>query len=108
MDEDQQNKIREENELIRVERAKVTEEMDENIVRVGEEAIFKLNLPPMHSEIVKRIGSLRFRRSFSQNLLDHSIEVAQLMGIMAAELGVDIDREPRNHQRAAVGEKQAG
>ena len=56
-----------------------------------EEAIFKLNLPPMHSEIVKRIGSLRFRRSFSQNLLDHSIEVAQLMGIMAAELGVDIN-----------------
>ncbi len=69
--------------------AKVTEEMDENIVRTGEEAIYKLGLPPMHPEVVKRLGSLRFRRSFSQNLLDHSIEVAQLTGIMAAELGVD-------------------
>lgn len=69
--------------------AKVTEEMDENIVRAGEEAVYKLGLPPMHPEIVKRLGSLRFRRSFSQNILDHSVEVAQLMGIMAAELGID-------------------
>src|SRR5687768_9111438 len=70
--------------------AKVTEEMDESIVRAGEEAVFKLGLPPMHPEIVKRLGSLRFRRSFSQNILDHSIEVAPLMAIMAAELGVDV------------------
>ncbi len=69
---------------------KVTEEMDENIMRFGEEAIFKLGLTPMHSEVVKRLGSLRFRRSFSQNILDHSIEVAQLMGIMASEMGVDV------------------
>lgn len=69
--------------------AKVTEEMDENIVRYGEEALFKLNLPPMPQEVVKRLGSLRFRRSFSQNILDHSIEVAQLMGIMACEMGLD-------------------
>lgn len=68
---------------------KVTEEMDETIVRAGEEAVFKLGLPPMHPEVVKRLGSLRFRRSFSQNILDHSIEVAQLMGIMAAEMGLD-------------------
>jgi ribonuclease Y len=70
--------------------AKVTEEMDENILRFGEEAIYKLGLPPMHPEVVKRLGSLRFRRSFSQNILDHSIEVAQLMGIMASEMGVDV------------------
>jgi ribonuclease Y len=70
--------------------AKVTEEMDENIIRFGEEALFKLNLPPMHPEVVKRLGSLRFRRSFSQNILDHSIEVAQLMGIMASEMGLDV------------------
>jgi ribonucrease Y len=70
--------------------AKVSEEMDETIMRSGEEAVYKLGLPPMPAEIVKRLGSLRFRRSFSQNILDHSIEVAQLMAIMAAELGVDI------------------
>ena len=70
--------------------AKVTEEMDETIMRSGEEAVYKLGLPPMAPEIVKRLGSLRFRRSFSQNILDHSIEVAQLMAIMAAELGVDV------------------
>jgi ribonucrease Y len=69
---------------------KVTEEMDENILRFGEEAIFKLGLGPMHPEVVKRLGSLRFRRSFSQNILDHSIEVAQLMGIMASEMGIDV------------------
>lgn len=69
--------------------AKVTEEMDENILRFGEEAIYKLGLPPMHPEVVKRLGSLRFRRSFSQNILDHSIEVAQLMCIMASEMGID-------------------
>ncbi len=68
---------------------KVTEEMDENILRFGEEAIFKLGLAPMHPEVVKRLGSLRFRRSFSQNILDHSIEVAELMGIMACEMGID-------------------
>jgi len=70
--------------------AKVTEEMDESIIRAGEEAIFKLGLAPMQPEVVTRLGSLRFRRSFSQNILDHSIEVAQLMGIMAAEMGIDI------------------
>src|SRR5687767_9230572 len=70
--------------------SKVTEEMEENIIRSGEEAVYKCGLPPMHPEVVKRLGSLRFRRSFSQNILDHSIEVAQLMAIMAAELGVDV------------------
>jgi ribonucrease Y len=69
--------------------AKVGEEMDETILKTGQEALYRLNLPPLHVEIVRLLGQLRFRRSFSQNLLDHSIEVAHLMGLMAAEIGLD-------------------
>ena len=75
--------------------AKVTQEMDEAILRAGEEAVFKLGLPPMHVEIVKLLGRLRFRHSFSQNILDHSVEVAQLMALMAAELGLDVPAAKR-------------
>jgi ribonuclease Y len=71
--------------------AKVSQEMDEAIVKAGEEALFKLGLPTMHVEIVKVLGRLRFRHSFSQNILDHSIEVAHIMGLMAAELGLEVN-----------------
>ena len=74
---------------------KVTQEMEETIVRMGEEAISKTGLPPVHPEIVKLLGRLRFRHSFSQNILDHSIEVAHLMGLMAAEMGLDITTAKR-------------
>jgi ribonuclease Y len=70
--------------------ATVTQEMDETIVRLGEEAVTKAGLPPLHREIVKLLGRLHFRHSYSQNILDHSVEVAHLMGLMAAELGVDV------------------
>jgi ribonucrease Y len=70
--------------------AKVSQEMDEAIVRAGEEAVCKLGLPPMHVEIIKLLGRLRFRHSFSQNILDHSVEVAHLMALMSAELGLDV------------------
>lgn len=69
---------------------KVNEEIEETILRAGEEAVFKVGLPPMHPEIVKLLGRLRFRHSYSQNILDHSIEVAHLAGMMAAELGTDV------------------
>lgn len=75
--------------------AKVTEEMDEVIIRQGEEAVAKAGLPPMHPEIVKLLGKLHFRRSYSQNLLDHSVEVAHLMGLMAAELGMEVSTAKR-------------
>src|SRR6185503_19753334 len=75
--------------------AKVTQEMDETIIRAGEEAVLKVGLPPMHPEIVKLLGRLHFRHSYSQNVLDHSIEVAQLMGLMAAELGIEIAQAKR-------------
>ncbi len=70
--------------------AKVRDETDETILRAGEEAVLRLGLPPMHLEIIKVLGRLKFRQSFSQNILEHSIEVAGLMGLMAAELGIDI------------------
>jgi ribonuclease Y len=70
--------------------AEVTQEMDGTIVRLGEEAVAKTGLPPLHPEIVKLLGRLHFRHSYSQNILDHSVEVAHLMGLMAAELGVDV------------------
>jgi ribonuclease Y len=70
--------------------AAVTQEMEETVVRLGEEAVAKAGLPPMHPEIVKLLGRLHFRHSYAQNILDHSVEVAHLMGLMAAELGVDI------------------
>src|SRR5437867_5160353 len=75
--------------------AKVSQEMDEAILRAGEEAICKLGLPPMHVEIIKLLGRLRFRHSYSQNILDHSVEVAQLMALMAAELRLDVPAAKR-------------
>jgi ribonuclease Y len=70
--------------------AQVTQEMDEAIQKAGEEALFRVGLPPLHTEIVKLLGRLKFRHSFSQNILNHSIEVAHLTGLMAAELGLDV------------------
>jgi ribonuclease Y len=69
--------------------AEVSREMDENIVRWGEDAVLGLGLPPMNPEVTKKLGALKLRYSFSQNILNHSIEVAQLMALMAAEMGLD-------------------
>ena len=67
----------------------VKSEMDETIVRKGEEAVARAGVTMLNPEIVKVLGKLHFRQSFAQNLLDHSVEVSQLMGLMAAELGLD-------------------
>jgi len=74
---------------------KVNQEMEETIVRLGEEAVMRAGLPPLHGEIVKLLGRLHFRHSYSQNILDHSVEVAHLMGLMAAELGLDVTTAKR-------------
>jgi ribonuclease Y len=70
--------------------AKVSQEMDETITCFGEEAVTKAGLPPMCPEVVNLLGRLHFRHSYSQNILDHSIEVAHLVGLIAAELGLDV------------------
>jgi len=70
--------------------AAVTQETDQSIQRAGEEALIRLGLAPMHGELLHLLGRLHFRHSFGQNILQHSIEVAQLMALMAAELRLDI------------------
>jgi ribonuclease Y len=74
---------------------KVAAEMDETILRSGEEAVQQAGLPPMHPEIVKLLGRLKFRHSFSQNILHHSVEVAHIIGLMAGEMGLDVTTAKR-------------
>jgi ribonuclease Y len=73
----------------------VKKEMDLTITRLGEQAVARANLPPMHPDIVNLLGRLHFRHSFSQNVLDHSVEVAHLMGLMASEMGLDVTSAKR-------------
>ena len=68
---------------------KVTRELDETIMKIGNDTIFKLGIGRMNKELVKLVGRLRFRYSYGQNNLQHSIEVANLCGMMAAELGLN-------------------
>jgi len=67
---------------------KVTQEVDTVIKEAGEQAAFELGVHGIHSDLVKYLGSLKFRTSYTQNVLQHSIEVGFLSGIMAAELGL--------------------
>ncbi len=69
---------------------KVTEEIEEEIIQVGENTLVQLGIHGVHPEIVKHIGRMKYRSSYGQNLLQHSIEVAHLTAIMAAELGFDV------------------
>jgi ribonuclease Y len=68
---------------------KVTQELEEEILKEGENTILQLGLHNMHQELIKHIGKMKYRSSYGQNLLQHSIEVGYLTGIMAAELGFD-------------------
>jgi ribonuclease Y len=67
---------------------KVGLEVDVTIKEAGEQAAFDLGIHGIHSELIKYIGQLKFRSSYAQNVLQHSIEVGFLCGIMAAELGL--------------------
>jgi ribonucrease Y len=75
---------------------RVKSEIDDRIVKVAEEAVGKLGLSPVHGEIAKRLGRLYFRLSYSQNVLDHSVEVARLTALMAAELGANVTDAARS------------
>jgi len=69
---------------------KANAEVMENIRSAGEDALFEIGVGNVEPEVAKTLGRLMFRTSYSQNVLRHSIEVAQLMGLMAGELGLDV------------------
>ncbi len=68
---------------------KVSEEFEASILNEGEELLADMNIGVMHPELIKLIGRLRYRASYGQNALAHTLEVAHLAGIMAAEMGGD-------------------
>ena len=68
---------------------KSRKEVEQKIRAEGERAILETNVHGVHHELVKLLGRLRYRTSYGQNVLNHSIEVAHLAGMMASELGVD-------------------
>ena len=65
------------------------EEMERNIMDIGKAAVMEANVGHVHDKIVHLLGRLKFRTSYSQNVLNHSLEVAYLTGLMADELGLD-------------------
>ncbi len=69
--------------------AKVTKQLDDEIIEVGKRTIIDLGIHGLHPELVKMVGRMKYRSSYGQNLLQHSREVANLSAIMAAELGLN-------------------
>ncbi len=78
--------------------ARARQELDLHVAQLGEEAVDRLKISGLHPEIIKLLGKLRFRFSYTQNVLDHSIEVAQLCSMLASELGL----EPNVAKRAGL------
>jgi len=68
---------------------KTRKEIDEQMLKEGENVILELGLHNMHTELIRYVGRMRYRTSYGQNLINHSVEVAYLAGIIAAELGLD-------------------
>jgi ribonucrease Y len=69
---------------------KCTDEVEAQCKEAGEQAVFDLGLHKVHGELVRALGRLKFRSAYAQNLLQHSIEVGLIAGIMAGELGLSV------------------
>lgn len=68
---------------------KIRKEMEEHIVQLGEQAMLDTGVHGLHPELVRLLGKLNYRTSYGQNVLQHSVEMAHLAGLMAVELGLD-------------------
>ena len=77
---------------------KTRKQLEEQVVEIGERTVIELGIHGLHKELVRIVGKMRFRSSYGQNLLMHSREVANLCGIMAAELGLN----PKLAKRAGL------
>ena len=74
---------------------KVEQELDVKLRGIGEQATFDVGVHGIHPELIRYLGQLHYRTSFSQNVLQHSLEVAFLCGVMASELGLDVKKAKR-------------
>ena len=70
--------------------AKAQKEVNATIKAEGERAVFETNIHGLNQELIKLLGRMRYRTSYGQNVLNHSIEVSHISGLIAAELGVDV------------------
>jgi ribonuclease Y len=89
-----------------VKRAK--EELDLVTTQAGEDAVNKLNINGLHSEIIKLLGKLRYRFSYNQNVLDHSVETAFLASLIASEIGLDPNLAKRAGLLHDIGKAVSG
>ncbi len=69
---------------------KVTKDIEQTMKEAGEQAVFEAGIHGMHPEIVKTLGRLKYRTSYGQNVLKHSLEVSYLAGLLAAEVGANV------------------
>ena len=81
---------------------KAQREIENKIKQDGERAVLEANVHGMHPDLVKLLGRMRYRSSYGQNVLQHSIEVAQLAGVMAAELGAETHEIEGSHVKIGV------
>ncbi|MDO5459896.1 MAG: HDIG domain-containing protein, partial [Eubacteriales bacterium] len=75
--------------------AKAQKEVNATIKSEGERAVFETNIHGLHPELVRLLGRMRYRTSYGQNVLNHSIEVSHIAGLLASELGVDVTTAKR-------------